>query len=436
MFVECLTRFTFVTSFSLRSKIHTIDSQRRGRTSKQHGVAWWVNNRLVGDFSWRGYDDSPYLDARTSEAKRYTFVVEADVLLDQVKADWSDFLETEPVERVQRAAKEYILDRLKELFKNTRKERKVEALDNNKAVLRDMSPFARYSIGSAIDQIQSKSPTVTQRDLTALVEVMSTMEQSRSKYSLLGQLSKLDSADIDGLNRLLETWTVTEALIVMDEIDQRLKLIDTLSKLVEDPSSDELHEIHPLIGKGLWIFGPEYEAISFLSNRTLNTIIENTFGGARVSLNSPRRRPDYIALPDSTLGVYASDSYDDRSEVQGFDKILIVELKRGGFKLTRKQRQQASDYANEIRKGSRVSKSAQIVGYVLGAAISEDAVEPITEGTTTAIYTRTYERVIRQAHARTFNLQKRLEDANKEFKFTDPDVEKVLKELDQQELGI
>lgn len=417
-------------------KVHTIDSQSRGRTSKQHGVAWWVNKRLVGDFSWRGFDDIPYLDARTSEAKRYTFVVEADVLLDQVKADWSDFLETEAVEKVQEVAKEYILDRLKELFKNVRRERKVEALGNNKDALKDMSPIARYNVGCAIDQIQAKSPTITQRDLTALVEVMSTMEQSRSKYSLLGQLSKLDSADIDGLNRLLENWTVTEALIVLDELDQRLKLIDTLSKLVEDPSADELHEIHPLIGKGLWIFGPEYEAISFLSNRTLTTIIESTFGGTKTPLNSPRRRPDYVVLPNSTLGIYASDSYDDRGEVRGFDKILIVELKRGGFELTRKERQQAGEYANEIRKGSRVSKSTQIVGFVLGATISDDAVDPITEGTTTAIYTRTYETVIRQAHARTFNLQKRLEEANKDYKFADAEVEMVLNALEQKELPI
>jgi hypothetical protein len=417
-------------------KIHTIDSQSRGRTSKQHGVAWWVNRRLVGDFSWRGFDDNPYLDARTSEAKRYTFIVEADVLLDQVKADWSEFLDSDVVEEVKAIAKEHILERLKDLFKHVRRERKVLALDNNKDALKAMSPIGRYNVGSALDQIQAKSPTITQRDLNAMVEVMSNMEQSRTKYSLLGQLAKLEPADIDGLNRLLETWTVTEALIVMDELDQRLKLISTLAKLVEDPSADELHEIHPLIGRGLWIFGPEYEAISFLSNRTLNTIIESTFGGSKTPLETPRRRPDYVILPNSTVGVYASDSFDDRGEVWGFDKVLIVELKRGGFEVSRKERQQAGEYANEIRKGSRVSKSTQIVGFVLGATISNDAVEPITEGPMTAIYTRTYEAVIRQAHARTFNLQKRLEEVNKEYKLEDTDVETVLNTLEQKEFPL
>ena len=46
-----------------------------GRTSKQHGVAWWVNRLLVLDSSWRGIDDIPFTDARSTEAKRHIFIV-------------------------------------------------------------------------------------------------------------------------------------------------------------------------------------------------------------------------------------------------------------------------------------------------------------------------------------------------------------------------
>ena len=63
--------------------VHIIDSGDVGRTSKQHGVAWWVNKRLVGEASWRDFDTS-WLDARSSEAKRYTFIVEADILAQEV----------------------------------------------------------------------------------------------------------------------------------------------------------------------------------------------------------------------------------------------------------------------------------------------------------------------------------------------------------------
>jgi hypothetical protein len=36
--------------------VRRFDSGDTGRTSKQHGVAWWVNKRLVGEPSWRDCD--------------------------------------------------------------------------------------------------------------------------------------------------------------------------------------------------------------------------------------------------------------------------------------------------------------------------------------------------------------------------------------------
>ena len=43
--------------------IRRFDTQKKGRTSHQNGVAWWVNKRLVGEPSWRGFDDAAYLDS-------------------------------------------------------------------------------------------------------------------------------------------------------------------------------------------------------------------------------------------------------------------------------------------------------------------------------------------------------------------------------------
>ena len=71
--------------------IRVIDSQKTDRTAKQHGVAWWVNRRLVGDCNWRWIDQEKLLDGRTEEAKRYTFVVEADFLMPAVLPDWTGF---------------------------------------------------------------------------------------------------------------------------------------------------------------------------------------------------------------------------------------------------------------------------------------------------------------------------------------------------------
>jgi len=240
--------------------------------------------------------------------------------------------------------------------------------------------------------------------------VISKLEKARTGFALLEQLAQLEPEDLDKLSDLLSHWSVMEASLVLDELDRRLKLIETLERLVEDPSSDELHEIQPLFEAGLWIFGPEYEGVSFTSNRSLLTVVGKFLEDTLIKpFKNPRKRPDFVALPDSTIGIYSRDAYDGQGEVNGIGKLMIVELKRGGFEITRKERSQAQDYASELRKSGKIQQGTVIVGFVLGSRIAEDAIEEVQEGKTT-IYPRTYSTVMRQAHARTFNLLKKMEE--------------------------
>ncbi len=409
--------------------IHQFDSRVRGRTSLQHGVAWWVNKRLVGEPSWRGFDDVKYLDARSTEAKRYTFVVEADPLQDDVLADWSDFKDTANFRRVHSAVREHVLGLVDQLFHDARKVRKLSALGQNKNELHDLPIVSRKVVGEFLDEIQKRSPSITDKDLAAAVEVLAKLEKSRSGYALLEQLAKLDPDDLDGLNQILESWTVVEARVVLDLLGSRLKLIKTLEKLVENPSSDELHEIQPLFEQGLWIFGPEYESVEFTSNKSLATVIGKLLGDNESGISRPRRRPDFVVLPDSSIGVYSSDSHDESGEANGIAKVLIIELKKGGFEITKVERRQAEDYASELRKSTKIQESTAIIGFVLGARIAADT-KPIEEENT-KIYPTTYHTVLRKAHARTFNLLQKIEYAKRDIAVYDPEVEQVLSGSDR-----
>lgn len=313
---------------------------------------------------------------------------------------------------------------LDQLFHDARRLRKLEALHNNKENIRDLAVVSRKMVGEFLDEVQKRSPSITERDLSATVEVLAKLEKSRTGYALLEQLARLDPDDLDELNRILESWTVVEARIVLDELGARLRLIQTLEKLVESPSADELHQIQPLFEQGLWIFGPEYESIEFTSNKTLATVIEKLFGDNGASISKPRRRPDFVALPDSSIGVYSSDSHDDVGEVNGIAKVLILELKKGGFQVTKVERRQTEDYASELRKSSKVQDSTVIVGFVLGATIAADT-RPIEEENT-KVYPMTYSTVLHKAHARTFNLLRKIETAKLGTPVYDADVEEVL----------
>ena len=410
--------------------VRTIDSQKTGRTSKQHGVAWWVNRRLVGDPSWRGIDEAAYLDARTAEAKRVTFVVEADILENEVEADWSAFKEGPSFQTVQAAVREYVLRRLHDLMRDLHRTRKLAALESSKPILRTLPTSSRLTVGKFIDELQVRIPALGQKELDATVEIVSKLEKTRTGYALLEQLSALQPTDLDQLSSILQTWTLQEVAIVLGELEWRLDLIVKMERLLENPSADELHNIQPLFERGLWVFGPEYDSIAFMSNRSLTTVIKQLLGGLTDRpLSTPRNRPDIVALPDSTIGIYSRDEYDDNSEVSGIAKVLLIELKRGGFAISRREKQQALEYANELRKSGKVQRPTEIKAFVLGTSVDEEAAEPLGEGNTT-IVARTYSTILRQAHARTFNLLKKIREARGD-EMADPEVDTVLRTPDQ-----
>jgi hypothetical protein len=403
-------------------KIHRFDSKKTGRTSKQSGMAWWVNRRLVGEPSWEG-SDGPLLDARTSTGKRFTYVIEADQLIKDIKPDWSGFFSSPIVHKFRREIDGFVKDDLRLLLSDIRSDRKRKALQANKDKIRRLPLISQTQISEFLEEIQVSCPTMQQRDLDNTVQVLANLEKVRSGYALLEKLARLDSGDLEELETILHEWSVTDAKKVLDELQYRLELITQLEGLVESHTADELHDLQPLFERGLWIFGPEFESISFTSNRSLATVVRKFFTTA--SLEHPSKRPDFVVLPDSSLGIYACDDFNERHEVSGFKSIVIVELKKGGFKITNQEKTQAGNYARELRRSGKVGKSTKIICYVLGTYVDSLDEDTLTDGETN-IHPRTYNTVLRQAHARTFNLLRKIEAVQEPNISADKELEEVL----------
>jgi hypothetical protein len=255
------------------------------------------------------------------------------------------------------------------------------------------------------------------------VKILTTLEKARSGYELLEKLAVCDPKDLDTWNRLMEEWSASSAEIVLSELKGRLDLIDRLQEMVNTTSTDELHELQPLFARGLWIFGPEYESVEFTSNRAMVTVIREHLGGAVDELSA--RRPDIIALPDRSIGAYSADNFDNDGEVAGVRKVLIVELKRGGFTITTNELHQGEGYALELLKANQVTRSTEVVVFVLGAKLSDDAIDERMVGKTTRIVPMMYDTILKRAHARTFNLQRKLESVLA-IKPQDEDIEQAL----------
>jgi Histidine kinase-, DNA gyrase B-, and HSP90-like ATPase len=409
-------------------EIIEIDPETSDRTTLLRGITWWVQGRMVGSPSWDGLDSSgAILDGRTSVAKRLSYVIKADILKPHVKADWTGFHATEESIAVSRLARQQVIKQLEAHLAESRSSRKRQALSETAEALHDLAPLSRRVVGEFTDQVLAKCPSISHGDLTKAVTIFATMEKARTKYDLLAEIAACSPDDIDRWAAIFRRWTASDAEHVLGELEWRLRLIDKLEHLLQREHADELHELQPLFEHGLWIFGPEYESLHFRSNRSLVTVVRELLRSDPSGVSG--LRPDFVALPDRSIGVYTTDGFDTEGEVSGIAKVLIVELKHGGATLTRKEVAQPEDYVAALRSGNYVQASTRFDAFVLGSKLAPDGVgdRRLEEPMNAVIRPMTYERLLKRAHARTFNLLNKVRRSFPEAK-PDSDVEAAVSE--------
>ncbi|PIK14396.1 ATP-binding protein [Halobacteriovorax sp. JY17] len=384
-----------------------IDSTLSERSSRLRGLVWWVHNRMVSDPSWTNLiTGKNHLDGRSKSAKKYGFVIKANFLDEQVESDWQGFQDTEATRIVGKAVDDYITNKIDELLFTTREDARKEIISSNKSVITELGLVSQVRVVDFIKQLQADCPSMKQDDLINASKIFANLEKSRHGYDLLRQLSQCSVNELDRWNTIISKWDSRWAEIVLDELDSRIKLINEMEKLVHDKKTDELHELQPLFEKGLWIFGPQYESIEYQSNRTLKNIVDNFLAGDSTKLQAAKRRPDLLTSP---VGAWESSRYGEDGEIIGADKVLIVELKKGGFDIKQKEIDQARDYALELKRSSAIDDSTFVECFVLGSTKDRFAVEAKLDDLKIKIVPKTYENVLRQANARLFNLRKKIE---------------------------
>lgn len=392
--------------------IRHIDTIKPDRTTKQHGIAWWVQNRAVGDCAWHGSDLEQILDGRTSEAKRYTFIVAADFLnkAKAVKDDWSGFLDDSAAWKATQAAVQQrirtIIDKTNSAARERKRSRVFDRVGNQ---VNGLSPMSRDRIRDFVNGVVDRCPNFGENEIVQLTAILATLEKSKSMYGLLDLLQGQSADDMDALHDVLKRWTVGLIKIVMDEIQTRLYLIHQLRARLQIVGVDEVHELQPLFAKGLWMFGPQFETIEFTSNRGMTEVIRALFGDGKA--RGSRNRPDFVALTDTSVGLYARSSYDANFDDDGVEHLVIIDLKTTGLAIGSKEKDQVWKYIKELRQRGHIRQSTRVDGFVLGDRMDEGEEEPSKHGDNVTIFPMLYDTILRRAEKRMLNLYEKVGDA-------------------------
>jgi len=377
----------------------------------QNGVAFWVGGRLVGSPTWT-LKDRVLIDGRTRLAKKHAVIIKADQLIDLILSDWTAFKQSEIVDKVFSAVGDYVENMIREVASERVEQTRVQVLSEHKDSLERLKPLARYEVESLLTDITSEHPTLNHETVSLAVEAIIRLEQSRSGSELLLKLSRLSDGDIEGLNRLLSEWTVRDALTVLDEIDNRISVIEALEMLASDPKVDELNTLHPLVTQARWLFGPEFDSSEYASNVSLRNAVKIVLKKRLTSesFKNSRRRPDLVILEDSTLSITGTEGFEDENTLIQLQSVLIIELKRGGSTIGRDEMAQATDYVEEILSCGAFDGTPFIHAFVVGHRKDDKTqhTRKIGDPVKGIIFATTFGQLVRTAGKRLFNLREKL----------------------------
>lgn len=396
-----------------RVKIVVIDTTKLNHTSIHHGIAFWVQKRLVGSPSWM-VGQAGSIDGRTRFARRYTVIADAEGFEQHVEQDWTAFKADVDVKELFSVVLEYVNKVAIDLASEVILETSEDALTQNRDGLESLGRGARAEVVEFTKALVQEHPTMSPDLLATAVKAVINLEKSKSGAALLQKLTSLSHDDIEGLDRLLDEWSIKDALRVLDEINDRLSVIETISRLSNDPEVDELHTLHPLVLRSRWLFGPEFESQEYCSNRSLKTIAQQIFKSKDAKFINERNRPDVVVLGEnSSLQLTGVEGFDPADpSIIALQYVLVIELKKGAFQIGRDEIFQADGYLQDLKTSGAMSGNPFINGWVVGKTIDSKAerskkLGDPQWGTLKAI---TFDQLVSTANARLFKLREKLKD--------------------------
>lgn len=392
-----------------------VDSTRAAKSTLYQGIAFWVNNRLVGTPSWVVGNEA-VIDGRAHFAKRYSIVVKADDgWLSEVEPDWTRFKVGASTDALFSEVRRYAQKMFSKLSSAMVEESSEEVLLRNREQFGGLTPLGRIEVAGFTQELVKAVPTIHPDTLSAAVQAVINLERARGGAALLEKLIRLDEADIDGLDRLLGQWTVQDALAVLDEIDHRLAIVSAIEKLCGDPLTDELHTLHPLVTQARWLFGPEFDSSEYASNVTLRTATEKIFAKRAQSsaFNNAKQRPDIVVLADATCSVVGTELFDSTDgNLSRIRDVLIIELKKGRSRIGRDEINQADGYVQDFLASGAIDGTPMFRAFVVGHEIAAKTLkekEIKEEGVLRGrVIATTYGQLTRTAHQRLFRLRDKI----------------------------
>ncbi|HYG15584.1 MAG TPA: ATP-binding protein [Bacteroidia bacterium] len=172
--------------------------------------------------------------------------------------------------------------------------------------------------------------------------------------NILSNILKLDKKFISKFNELLEKAELEDVIEFSEKVAEKQHNLEFLEKLVYGEISKHILErkqLHKVLEKMLWVFGEQYnDSTKLLSDKNLQDNLTK-LRDELLSFSPSKDKDNINDLSDKKLKsitdlfLYSEKILDEETR-----EILIVELKAPKVKISKKELQQAKDYAYAIEQ--------------------------------------------------------------------------------------
>ena len=195
--------------------------------------------------------------------------------------------------------------------------------------------------------------TIDDRRLNELARSFIDVYENRRLTDMIGKISSLAPHAQAMMYEILSDFQIVEAVSLAQIVQTRVRIISKFEEMVRKGAREvpdmQLHlKNHP------WLISPSYSGL--VQEQTLDRTLREKFGG-ELKTRAGRRRPDFFCMGE--LG-----------------RALVIEIKRPGVRIGRKEIRQLEDYvdflANENRKTTKKEDQKTFFGYLIGSKFSDD----------------------------------------------------------------
>jgi len=237
----------------------------------------------------------------------------------------------------------------------------------------------RRELTAAIEKLAS-IPTIEDDRLDELVDFLVKAYENETFMTLIRQLNAASPEAQAEVLGLLKEWDVLEAISTAQIVRGRLEVIGKFEQMIdarvrEKPDMQDFLRDHP------WLIDPAWTMVEH--ERRLDTLLSKQFHVKATKTKGGRKRVDFFCLSDAS-------------------RVVVVEVKRPGNVVGKKELRQLTDYVDFLKKEEGQSTDPQhprrtVCGYLVAHSVKPEATAERDRLAPHQIFVRPWEVLLRTA---------------------------------------